>query len=339
MSKSQPFLDSIRRFVPAWAAPALLTAALLAPAILSGCGPDSSVEGSVDRTFTVSGPVRLELSNGSGSSRVAVGAPGEVKIHADFRVHAWPWDDADRHLKDLLADPPFSQSGDLIRIGNYDWKGSDVSADYTVTVPPQTEMRGFSGSGNLDVDGIAGPANFTVGSGNVRASRIKNDMHAMVGSGNVTFTDTEGRVEASAASGEVVVRGAKGDVLVRTASGEIRIEQPGGNVEATAASGNIEVRDVTADVRVHSSSGEVHVEGNPGASNFWDIRTSSGDVSLRVPSTASFRFYAHTSSGDINAGLPSLHEESNVRHDFEARVGDGQARVEIGTSSGNISLH
>src|ERR1700733_7050413 len=191
---------------------AVLASAILAAALLSGCGPDASAVGSVDRSFTVDGPIRLELSNGSGSSRVSVGPPGEVKIHAEFRVHAWPWDDPDRELKDLIANPPFSQEVHLIHIGAAGWERTEFSADYTVTVPPDTEMRGISGSGNLEVEGIAGPANFTVGSGNVRAAGIHNDVHAVVGSGNVTFTDAQGRVDATAASGEIIVRGAKGDV-------------------------------------------------------------------------------------------------------------------------------
>jgi DUF4097 and DUF4098 domain-containing protein YvlB len=317
----------------------VLACATLAVTLLAGCGPESGAAGSVDRTFTVDGPLRLELSNGSGSSRLSVGLPGEVKIHAEFRVHAWPWDDPDRRLKDLLANPPFSQEGHLIHIGARGWERTEFSADYTVTVPPDTELRGISGSGNLEVDGIAGPANFTVGSGNVRASGIQNDTHAVVGSGNVSFIDAQGRVDATAGSGEVVVRGAKGDVRVRTGSGEIEIDRPGANVEAEAGSGNIEVRQASGDVRLHASSGEISVDGNPAPTSYWDIRATSGDVTVHVPAGASFRFYAHTSSGDIHANTPGLQQTSENRHDFEARVGDGRARVEVETSSGAISLH
>ena len=247
---------------------AMLACAILALASLAACGPESSAIATVDRTYNVSGPVRLELTNGSGSSRVSVGPVGEVRIHAELRVHAWPWDDPDRKLKELVANPPFSQEGDLIHIGASGWTPTDFSADYTVTVPPDTQMRGFSGSGNLEVDGIAGPANFTVGSGNIRATRIQNDLHVVVGSGNATFTDAKGRIDATTGSGEVVVRGAKGDVHARTGSGEINIEQPGGNVEAMAGSGNIEVRDATADLRLHSGSGEITIDGNPGPAEF-----------------------------------------------------------------------
>src|SRR5277367_5282849 len=317
----------------------LATAALLAAAFLAGCGSEASAVGTADRTFTVSGPVRLELENGSGDSRVTVGAPGEVRVHAEFRVHAWPWDDPDRTLKNLVANPPFSQEDSLIRIGHSGWDMNMVSADYSVTVPPDTQMKGMAGSGNLDGNGIAGPANFTVGSGNISATAISNDTHAVVGSGNVTLTDTHGRVDVTSGSGNLVVRGAKDEVRARAGSGDIDIEQPAGNVVAEAGSGDIELRGATSDVRLHTGSGEINVDGNPAPSSFWDIRASSGDVELHVPSSASFRFYARSSSGDINVTAPSAADQSQGKHDFQARIGDGKARVEIETSSGTISLH
>ncbi len=317
----------------------LATAPLFAVAFLAGCGPEASAVGTVDRTFTVSGPVRLELENGSGDSRVTVGAPGEVRVHAEFRVHAWPWDDPDRTLKNLVANPPFSQEDSLIRIGHSGWDMNMVSADYSVTVPPDTQMKGMAGSGNLDVNGIAGPANFIVGSGNISATAIANDTHAVVGSGNVTLTDTQGRVDVTSGSGNLVIRGAKDEVRAHAGSGDIRVEQPAGNVVAEAGSGDIELRGATADVRLHTGSGEINVEGNPAPSSFWDIRASSGDVELHVPSSASFRFYARSSSGDINVTAPSASEQSQGKHDFQARIGDGKARVEIETSSGTISVH
>lgn len=315
------------------------TAVLLAAAFLAGCGPESSAVGTVDRTFTVNGPVQLELENGSGNSRVTVGSPGEVRIHAEFRVHSWPWDDPDRTLKDLVANPPFSQEAGLVRIDDSGWDMNMVSADYSITVPPDTQMHGIVGSGNLDVSGIAGPANFVVGSGNISATAITNDTHAIAGSGNVTFTDAQGRIDATAGSGNVLVRGAKGEVRVRTGSGNIRVEQPGANVEASAGSGDIELRGATADVRLHTGSGAISVDGNPAPATYWDIRASSGDVELHVPSSASFRFYAHSSSGRIDVTVPSVTEGTPGKHDFEARVGDGKARVEVETSSGSISLH
>jgi len=318
---------------------ATFTAALLAATLLAGCGPESGTVGTADRTFTVSGPVELELENGSGNSRVTVGSSGEVRVHAEFRVYAWPWENPDRTLRDIVAKPPFSQEGNLIRIDHAGWGMSSFSAEYSIIVPPDTRMHGIVGSGNLDVNGIAGPATFVVGSGSISATAITNDVHAVVSSGNVTFTDPRGRIDVTAGSGNVVVRGAKDEVRVRTGSGNMRIEQPGANVEANAGSGDIELRGATADVRLHTGSGAISVDGNPAPSTYWDIRASSGDVELHVPSTASFRFYARSSSGGINVTVPSITEGTPGKHDLEARVGDGKARVEVETSSGSISLH
>src|SRR4029077_12451178 len=64
-----------------------LTIIDLAPAgmavALVGCHGRWGESGTVDRTFSVNGPVRLELANGAGDSKVAVGSPGEVRIHAE----------------------------------------------------------------------------------------------------------------------------------------------------------------------------------------------------------------------------------------------------------------
>jgi hypothetical protein len=316
----------------------LLAASALTATCLAGCGPEASAVGTADRTFTVNGPVRLELENGSGNARIVVGSSGEVRIHAEFRVHAWPWDDPDRTLRDLVANTPFSQDDNLIRVGSSRWEMSMVSAEYSITVPPDTEMRGMSGSGDLDVSGIAGPATFTVGSGNIVATAIMNDTRAIVGSGNVTLTDTRGRIDVTSGSGNIQVRGAKGEVRARTGSGEIRVEHPGASVVAETGSGDVDVRDAAGDIRLHTGSGDISVEGDPAPSSYWDIRASSGTVKLHVPSNASFRFYARSSSGDFDVTMPSAAEKTQGKHEFQARIGDGKARVEIETSSGNISL-
>lgn len=318
---------------------AILVAAVLAAGSLIGCGPQSSAEGIADRTFTVSGPVRLELANGSGDSRISVGPAGQVIVHAEFRVHALPWESAQRRASEIEANPPISQEANLIRVGRSGLGIHNTDFDYTITVPADTQMKGAAGSGDVDVNGIAGPLNLVVGSGNISGTAIADDTRATVGSGNVTLTGIQGRIEVTAGSGHVQIHGAKGEVLIRDGSGQVRIEQPGANVTATAGSGDIDVIDATGDVELHTGSGDITVNGNPGSANYWNIRTGSGDVKLRVPSDASFRFYGRSSSGDIDIGIPALTDEATGKHEVRARIGDAKARVEIQTGSGDISLH
>jgi DUF4097 and DUF4098 domain-containing protein YvlB len=125
---------------------------------------------------------------------------------------------------------------------------------------------------------------------------------------------------------------------VQSGSGVLKIVDPGDNVVASTGSGRITVTGASADLRLRASSGDITVEGNPGTSNYWELHSSSGNVTMHVPSTASFRFYARSGSGNINAGIPIVMEGTAGKHELRARIGDGQGRVEIATSSGNIDL-
>jgi DUF4097 and DUF4098 domain-containing protein YvlB len=103
-------------------------------------------------------------------------------------------------------------------------------------------------------------------------------------------------------------------------------------------SGDIHVAGATADLRVHTGSGTVSVEGSPASGAYWEVRAGSGDVSLNVPSSAGFRFYAQTRLGDIHSSLPMTILEQSKR-EIRAVVGQGSARVEVRTGSGDVRLN
>jgi DUF4097 and DUF4098 domain-containing protein YvlB len=316
-----------------------IAGAVVAAVWLAGCMPLETASGHFDRTFKVNGPVRLEVMNGSGDSRVNPGPAGTVTVHADIRVGGWSLESAQRHLEEIENDPPVSQDNNLIRVGRPNWEWMNLNANYEISVPADTEVRAVSGSGSVRVTGVQGPATFVVGSGSISATDVANDTRAVVGSGNIRLADMGGEVNVTAGSGSVHVDGAKGEVRIHSGSGQIRVTQPGEEVVADAGSGGIEVTDAKGDLRLRAASGEIRVDGDPSGTNFWDLHAASGDVRLHVDREASFRLYAHTDSGNIDVGIPSVAESSSGRHDYEGRVGDGKARVDIGTASGDISVH
>jgi DUF4097 and DUF4098 domain-containing protein YvlB len=295
--------------------------------------------GALDRTFTVDGPVRLELTNGSGDSKVIAGSPGEVRVHADFRVKSWSTASAQKRMAELGTNPPISQEGNLIRIGGPALSMGGTTVDYTIMVPADSQIRGITSSGGIEITGIHGPANFTSGSGNISATAISGDVQARSGSGTIQLASVEGQVEATTGSGDVNLADVRGGIRIQTGSGTIRMAQPAGAVVATSASGSINAAGVKDDLRLRTNSGSIAVVGDPHVTTYWDLRTSSGNVALQVPATASFRFYARTRSGDINAAIPIVMEGTAGKHELRARIGDGRARVEVETTSGNIALH
>jgi putative adhesin len=320
-----------------------LTVAALVAIGLGGCitdrGGDTGGTGAIaDRKFIVTGPVRIELTNGSGASRVTAGPAGEVQVHAEFRVKSRLFHDAQRRLNEIVTNPPISQEGNFIRIGGFGEHWNGLIVNYTITVPADTEIHAMAGSGTIEVSGIKGPANFTAGSGSITASNIAGDVQATAGSGNVELSQIQGQVQATAGSGDIQLAEIHRDIRAQAGSGDIKITKPIDSVEASSGSGSITVEQVSADLRLHTASGDVTVEGNPQANTYWEVHTSSGSVTLHVPADANFRLYARTSSGDIDTQIPIVMEGTTGKHELRARIGDGKARVEIETSSGKISL-
>ncbi|HWY27554.1 MAG TPA: DUF4097 family beta strand repeat-containing protein [Candidatus Angelobacter sp.] len=319
---------------------AWVTIAAMAAAALAGCGVGPAAQGAFDRTFKVDGPLRLELMNGSGDTHIATGTIGEARIHGEFRVKGWSTEGGRQRVRELQQNPPVSQEGNLIRVGGSGFHRNmrDSSVDYTIVVPPNTEVYAQTGSGDVELMGVKGPAKITSGSGTVSASAIGGDVQVTAGSGEIHLSDIKGQAQLLSGSGNMDVKAVHGEMRVQSGSGVLKIVDPGDNVVASTGSGRITVTGASADLRLRASSGDITVEGNPGTSNYWELHSSSGNVTMHVPSTASFRFYARSGSGNINAGIPIVMEGTAGKHELRARIGDGQGRVEIATSSGNIDL-
>jgi DUF4097 and DUF4098 domain-containing protein YvlB len=315
-----------------------LIAAGFALAALAGCSSRSSAEGTFDKSYTVDGPTHLQLTAGSGDTVIRVGAPGQVRVHGEVSVQSWSEEGGQRRVNELTSNPPISQQGNLIRVGDTGNGMNNVSIDYTVEVPPDTELHAVSGSGDLEVTGIKGPANISLGSGTAKASDIGGDVQIRTGSGDIEISGVQGQITGNSGTGDTKFADVKGPIRFDTGSGDIEIANPGGSIEVHTGSGAVTVSNATADVRAHTASGDVEVQGDPGGTSYWDVKTASGDVVLGVPPSASFRLYARSDSGDIESSLPISMEGTNDKHELRARLGDGKGRVEVETNSGGITL-
>ena len=191
----------------------LVLAAITSLLTLGGCGSGkASAEGTLDKTLTVDGPAHLQLTAGSGDSTITVGAPGEIRVHGDISVHSFSAESGRRRIDEIIANPPVKQQGNLIRVGVPDGGMNNVSIDWTITVPPDTDLHAESGSGDLTIDGIKGAANLALGSGAVKVSNVGGDVELRVGSGDVDLSNIGGEITGNAGSGGVQFATVKGNV-------------------------------------------------------------------------------------------------------------------------------
>ena len=317
-----------------------LAALFVAATSLTGCVTNSagSTTGTFDRELTITGPVVLQVTNGSGDVHINPGAPGSVRVHGEFHFRSVLFENVQKRSAEIAQNPPIEQESNLIRIGPGKQNWGNVTVNYTFIVPAETELRGTIGSGDLQVHGIHGPVRLTTGSGDVTADQIGEDIQITSGCGDVRLKDIQGEAQITTGTGDLRLSNVQNEIRVHTGSGDITIEQPGKAITAGTGSGDVVLRGITSDARVKTGSGDVTVNGDPGGTSYWEFHTGSGEVEIRVPSGSSFRFYARTSSGKITTGIPMVVEQQ-LKHELHAHVNDGKGRIEVQTSSGDISVN
>jgi DUF4097 and DUF4098 domain-containing protein YvlB len=317
----------------------LVLAFLLVSAIvaLAACDSGPSVRGSFDRSYSVSGPIRLELTNASGDVDIAGSADSKVHVHGEVRVSGMGFGNPQKRLDDTVANPPIEQKGDTIRIGKEMSNLRNISIAYTIQVPHDTEVSVTVASGAQTIRGVRGPVKVQAASGSIRVEKIDRDAQLTTASGSVSASDVGDDVQISTASGSVNVSNTKGDVRVNAISGIIQIAKPEGRVEARTASGAVDIQGASNDVKAHAASGRVVVQGDPAANSYWELKTASGSIQLNVPAAANFHLSAQAVSGAIRTDIPIMIEEQG-KHSLRARMGNGGARVDVQTVSGEIRV-
>jgi len=305
--------------------------------VLSGCNTGPAVTGTFDRNYTVTGPIRLELTNAAGDVDIRGSADGKVHVHADVRASGIGFDNPRKRLDDTLSNPPVEQRGDTIRVGKDISHMRNLSISYTILVPRDTEVSTSVASGAETIRDVRGPVKVQSASGSVRVEKIERDAQLTTASGSVSASEIGGDVRISTLSGSVAISNIKGAVHVSALAGVARVSAPGGRVEADTGSGEVEIVGATKDVKAHAKSGRVFVQGNPGASSYWELKTMSGAVQFSVPSSANFQLSAEAVTGEIRADVPIVVEEQG-KHSLRAHMGSGGGRVEVHTVSGEIRI-
>lgn len=315
--------------------PGLLFCAVAGAFVLPASASDSAT---FDKTFTVTTPVRLEVSNGSGNVEIRGSADGQVHVHGKVSPGGWSiFGGSAKNVGEVAANPPLEQSGSTIRIGTSASWLKNVSIDYQVETPHDTEIDASVASGGITIDNVKGPVKASAASGYLHVYRVERDTQVSAASGSIDVSTIGGYLRVSSASGDAVVADVKGDLKITAASGSVRIRRPGDRVDASTASGSIEVAGANDDLKVHAISGSIQVSGNPSANRLWELKTVSGSVELKVPKNASFLLSAESTSGDIRTSIPVILEEQS-KHSLRAHIGDSAGRVEVHTVSGSVNV-
>jgi DUF4097 and DUF4098 domain-containing protein YvlB len=103
-------------------------------------------------------------------------------------------------------------------------------------------------------------------------------------------------------------------------------------------SGNIVIEGLGGGVLFEGTSGDLTIEFLENIVESCEINTSSGDVELIVGAAPKFDLFIGTSSGRISARLPGMEISEISEEGLEAVVGSGGVKVQVDTSSGDITI-
>jgi hypothetical protein len=260
--------------------------------------PALATEANFERNLTVNGRVELTVSTGSGHIHLTHGSGNQVHISGHVKSG---WGENEQRVREIAANPPIEQTGNIIRIGTHHENWHNISIDYDIEAPADAFLEAGSGSGDIEDEGVGENAKLNTGSGSIHAT------------------------------------GLKGGFKVETGSGDIYAEQTGeGDVKAQTGSGRIELKEIHGALHAGTGSGDIKIGGSPNGD--WKLETGSGSVEF-WPGNTGFMLDASTGSGSVHTDHEMTVQGSFDRHHITGKINGGGPTVRIETGSGDVRIH
>jgi hypothetical protein len=257
-------------------------------------------EEALEKTFNVTIPALLEISNIRGSIQVRPGPENEIHVSAVKYVGSG---DAARTeiLIEQDADGTVRAETRFRHPGPFLFGDRPCKVEYVVTVPQRCSIDCKGVSSSASVQGL------------------------------------QGEFRISTVSGGIQAEGLLGSVRLHTVSGRISGHTLSGELDYDTVSGDLRLVDSSlAQVRGSSISGGVWLQTGL-AEGPYQFKTVSGSLYLLVPPGSACTIESNAISGSLVTDLPVTRDARQAGH-RRAEVGGGGVLLQFNGVSGNISV-
>jgi DUF4097 and DUF4098 domain-containing protein YvlB len=256
-----------------------------------------AAEQSFAKTINLRDRLDLTIVLGAGNIRLSVGPANLLRITG--HVKANDWHATDDRIRDIAANPPIQQSGNIVLIGSTQ-QLTHVTIDYEIEAPADSVLQASAGAGDIFDEGVGLNARFSTGSGSIHAT------------------------------------GLLGNINVSSDQGDIEVEQVGqGDVRVKSGSGNLELRNLRGALRASTNAGNIKISGTPASD--WSVQTGRGDVELTLGSAAC-TINAQTGDGIVHSELRIEGANSSDLRRLEGKINGGGHNVTVQAGQGEIRI-
>ena len=273
----------------------------------------------IEKTFTVSSPARLNLSNIRGSVEIRPGEDGVIRITAVKR--------------DGTGDPKSTEiemvqeSDGTVKVATHypeAWWGWIIGSfpcavDYTIQAPRACSLKVNGVSNEASAGGFEG----------------EFDFHSV--SGEMSLRDLKGPTKVSTVSGKLELEAISGEMRLNSVSGKITGRRLEGRLHLDTVSGRVELEDSNlASAEAGTVSGGMELQ-TPLGEGPYRFNSVSGDVELTLPADTRCSAELHAVSGAITTKLPAT-STSRRNGSQSVEIQGGGVKVYAHSVSGNLSL-
>ena len=295
---TQPLQDKTVRVCRPAVRIAGLFSALLPLALLGAAAPAYAHH--MEKTFTVEGRPVVTIRNAQGRIQVKSWQRSEVVIVADHTSNRVEVD----------AEQRGNQIELLTHLLDENVSPAEMAADYTISVPEETELQIKNDSGSVYVERVYG---------------------------DLTIDTVAATVEVQEISGYLAVRTVGGSFLCRRCAGRVDFSSISGSAQL--------LQPMLSSVRAQTNSGDLLFDGEFLSGGTYSLKNMSGVITVRFSEGDSLNLTATSVNGKVEnqANLkPETHRGPHLSGKFayfqSGTMNQGLARVELTSFNGTIRI-
>lgn len=273
----------------------------------------------LEKTFTVSAPARLVLSNIRGSVDVRPGADDVIMVKAEKLVNTGNAKQTEIEMK--------QETDGSVRVKTsfpefwFGWlfDSKPCKVNYTITAPRSCVLQINGVSNEVFAEGFEGDSSFKTVSGDVTVRTLNGALSFETVSGDLQLSDLTGKLRMNTVSGEINGTHLSGTLNLNTVSGDIEL-------------GQSRLPSVTA----RTVSGGMTLETGLGDGPY-TFNSVSGDLVLKVPTDTHCTAELHSLSGGLSVNLP-IASVSRYNGTQVTEVQGGGVKVYLNSISGDLKI-